>query len=139
MGRAELVTDLPDLPPVRGSVGRLGQVLLNLLVNAVQALPEGDARHQRIEISAVRRDDTVVLTVRDSGQGIAPEVLPHVFDPFFTTKPRGVGTGLGLFICKELVTGMGGTIAVDSKPNEGTTFTIELRVATAQPTRDPES
>jgi signal transduction histidine kinase len=128
--RARLVKDYGELPPVRANEARLGQVFLNLLVNAAQAIPEGAA--DRNEIRIVTRPGPagrVTIEVRDSGGGIPPELLGRIFDPFFTTKPPGVGTGLGLSICHSIVTALEGEIAVDSTDGRGTTFRVLLPIA----------
>ena len=128
--RARLVKDLEPLPAVRGSAGRLGQIFLNLLVNAAQAIPEGRAEEHEIRVSARRLGgDRVAIEVSDTGCGIAPEVLPRIFDPFFTTKPPGVGTGLGLSIVHGIVTAMKGEIRVESVVGRGSTFRVVLPVA----------
>ena len=115
--------DLADLPPMTAYAGQVGQLLLNLLNNAAQAV---DPERGRIWISAQRDGREVVITIRDNGPGIAPEHLPRVFDPFFTTKPVGEGTGLGLSICYGIVQRHGGAITADSKPGKGATFTVRL-------------
>ncbi|HEX8436418.1 sensor histidine kinase, partial [Archangium sp.] len=125
--RARVVKDYDPVPAVLGDETRLGQVLLNLLINAAQAIPEGQARQHELRIST-RQDEQgrVVVAVSDTGQGIAPEVLPRIFEPFFTTKPVGVGTGLGLSICHSYVQAMGGDIRVRSEVGRGTTFEVVL-------------
>jgi PAS domain S-box-containing protein len=128
--RARLTWDLGDAPPVRGSEGRLGQVLLNLVVNAAQAIPEGAPAEHEIRVSARREGDgKVALAVADTGVGIPAEIRERIFDPFFTTKPAGVGTGLGLWICHKIVTEMGGSISVESGAGRGTTFRMVLPAA----------
>jgi signal transduction histidine kinase len=128
--RAELVRDYEDVPPVEANDTRLGQVFLNLVVNAAQALPEGQADRQRIRV-VIRPDPPghVRVEVHDTGSGIPDHVVAHIFDPFFTTKPVGVGTGLGLAISHRIVTALGGEIAVSSKVGHGTQFTVRLPVA----------
>jgi PAS domain S-box-containing protein len=124
--RARLVTDLAQIPPVFGSAQRLEQVFLNLLVNAVQALPDGRADN---EIRVVLRPTTsreILIEVSDNGPGIPDDVRSRIFDPFFTTKPVGLGLGLGLSICHGIVTNHGGTITVESAPGHGATFRILL-------------
>ncbi len=125
--RARLVTALDDLPAVHGNEGRLGQVFLNLLLNAAHAIPAGRDQENEVRVDAWESaPGRVSVRVRDTGTGIAPELIPRIFDPFFTTKPPGLGTGLGLSICQNIVTSMGGTIDVDSAPGRGTTFTVTL-------------
>lgn len=125
--RARLVKRYGDgVPPVHGNESRLGQVFLNLLVNAVQSLPsDGTAEQQEIRVTTRRQEDgRVAVEITDTGAGIAPELMGRIFDPFFTTKPPGVGTGLGLSICHNLVTAMGGELHVFSDLGRGTTFQI---------------
>ena len=124
--RAQLVREYADVPPVLANESRLGQVFLNLLVNAAQALPVGMATQHKIRVRAFRELDRVVVEVRDSGAGISKENLQRLFDPFFTTKPVGVGTGLGLWICEGIVAALGGTIRAESEPGRETTFRVDL-------------
>ena len=127
--RARLVKDYgQSLPLVRGNEGRLGQVFLNLVVNAAQAMPEGAASRNEIRLRTRSEGGRFIVKVRDTGAGIEAKHQQHLFDPFFTTKPVGVGTGLGLFICKNIVTSMGGTISVQSEMGKGTTFTVTLPI-----------
>ena len=128
--RARLVVEYGDTGLVEGSDSRLGQVFLNLLVNAAQAIPEGDADGNIIRIAS-RKDlsGRVVVDISDSGSGIAPENLRHLFTPFFTTKEPGVGTGLGLPICHRIIMGLGGELLVRSELGKGTTFTVILEAA----------
>lgn len=130
--RAHLVKDFGTDAAVQANESRLGQVFLNLLVNAAQALPEGRADVNEIRV-ATRLDAAgrVVIEVADTGPGIPPDILPHLFSPFVTTKPVGVGTGLGLAICHRIVTGFGGEISADTKPGQGTRFSISLPRATS--------
>ena len=113
----------PDLPSVRVDANQLSQVVMNLLLNAAQATPEGG----RITVSADRSpsNEAVQIRIADTGCGIHPDVLPHVFEPFFTTK-RGKGTGLGLSISQTYVKSHNGEIQIDSTPQHGTTVTITL-------------
>ena len=106
---------------------QISQVVLNLLVNAIQAI-ESSGREQggRIEISTRPRGDYYLVEIADDGCGIDPESIPRLFDPFFTTKPVGEGTGLGLSISHGIVTGHGGRIEVESDPGRGTRFRILL-------------
>jgi signal transduction histidine kinase len=125
--RARLVKDYREVPPVQGNEGRLGQVFLNLVVNAAQAIPEGNADGNEIRI-IVQQDPAgqVVVEVRDTGAGIPESLVTRIFDPFYTTKPIGVGTGLGLAICHRIVTTLGGTIVVESEVGRGTTMRVTL-------------
>jgi two-component system NtrC family sensor kinase len=125
--RARLVEELDELPLVAGSASRLGQVFLNLIINAAQAIPEGHVEENEIRIAARPEvGDRVVVEIRDTGCGIPPENLDKIFDPFFTTKPVGEGTGLGLSLVHSIITAVGGTITVESQVNQGTTFRITL-------------
>jgi PAS domain S-box-containing protein len=136
--RAELVRDYAPVPPVEANESRLGQVFLNLIVNAAQALPDGYAdRHQirvRTRLDAAGR---VVAEIEDTGPGIPPEVMPRLFTPFFTTKPRGLGTGLGLSICKRIVTSFGGDISVETEVGRGTVFRVTLAATERRPSSVP--
>ncbi|WP_242395820.1 ATP-binding protein [Anaeromyxobacter oryzisoli] len=128
--RARLERDLPPLPPVAGNPARLGQVFVNLLVNAAQAIREGDVEANVIRISArAVPGGRVAVEVSDTGDGIPSHVLPRIFEPFFTTKPATAGTGLGLSICRTILDGLGGTIEVRSQPGAGSTFRVVLPVA----------
>jgi PAS domain S-box-containing protein len=129
--RATLVRELGDVPPVVGDRTRLAQVLLNLLVNAAQAIPEGNASAQRITVRArlVAASGTVEVDVADTGAGIPAANLHRIFEPFFTTKPVGRGMGLGLSICHGIVAALGGRLTVQSREGEGSTFTVALRAA----------
>ncbi|HET7825157.1 MAG TPA: ATP-binding protein [Anaeromyxobacter sp.] len=125
--RAELQVELGDVPPVLASEHRLGQVFLNLLVNAMQAIPDGRPAANRVRVrTATAPDGRAVVEVSDTGAGIPADALPRICDPFFTTKPVGVGTGLGLSVCHGIVAQLGGEIAVESAPGVGTTFRVFL-------------
>jgi PAS domain S-box-containing protein len=130
--RAQLVKHYGVVPGVEANEARLGQVFLNLLVNAAQALPEGRADHHEIAVTTRLEGDSVVIEVSDTGTGIPPAIIGRIFDAFFTTKPVGVGTGLGLAICHRIVTDMGGTLTVQSEVGKGTTFRVSLPVASDQ-------
>jgi PAS domain S-box-containing protein len=125
--RAQVTTSFEPAPPVWANEGRVEQVVLNLLLNAAQAMPEAGAATNEIRVS-VRADGAghAILEVSDNAAGIAPEILSRIFDPFFTTKAPGVGTGLGLSICHGIVTSFGGQITVHSEANVGTTFRVSL-------------
>ncbi len=128
--RAKLVRDYgSSLPPVHANDAQLGQVFLNLLINAAQSIGENDPDGNEIRISTAIDDrNRVTITIRDTGCGISPEQLGRVFDPFFTTKPVGNGTGLGLSICHGIVQKLGGEIAVTSEPGKGSAFMVTLPV-----------
>ena len=132
--RARLVKDYQrDLPRALGNEARLGQIFLNLLVNAAQAIPVGAAERNEIRILTSAAGGNVTIQVRDTGTGIAPEHLPRLFDPFFTTKPVGVGTGLGLFICQGIVRSLGGDLTVASELGKGSLFSVVLPTTPERP------
>ncbi|MBE7480938.1 MAG: response regulator [Polyangiaceae bacterium] len=138
--RARIVKRYTSVPPVAGNEARLGQVFLNLLVNAAQAIPVGAADRNEIRLDTYAAGDRVVVEIADTGSGIAAEHLPRLFEPFFTTKPVGQGTGLGLAICRDIVMKAGGSIGVESTPDRGTTFRVTLvPSALPAPTRPPSS
>jgi PAS domain S-box-containing protein len=124
--RARIVKDYRDRPFVRGTEARLGQVFLNLLLNAAQAIPIGDPDNNEVRVG-IRASGTgrVEIEVADTGEGIPSENLERIFEPFFTTK-HGVGTGLGLPISHGIVTAAGGTITVEPGEGRGTIFRVEL-------------
>ena len=128
--RARLVLEYSEVPPVLGSDARLGQVFLNLIVNAAQSIPAGHANEHEVRlVTRARADGFVEIEVRDTGHGIPPAVLRKLFTPFFTTKPVGEGTGLGLSICHRIVTSFGGRIEVESQIERGSTFRVLLPAA----------
>ncbi len=121
--RIEVELVLPDLPPIHCRPAELNQVFLNLILNAAYAI-EGAGK---ITITGQECENEVVLTFRDSGCGMPPEVLKNIFNPFYTTKPVGVGTGLGLTIAYKIITdGHQGQITATSQLGAGTTFTLRL-------------
>ena len=123
--RARLEKSYAATPRIAGNAGRLGQLFVNLLLNAAQAIPEGQVEKSAISIKTFTDDlGQAVVEIRDTGSGIRPEILPRIFDPFFTTKPVGQGTGLGLSVCREIVVALGGTIGVESEVGRGTRFRI---------------
>lgn len=130
--RARVVKDYRDRATVFGTEPRLGQVFLNLLVNAAQAIPQGHAEDNAVEV-VVRLDGaSAVVEISDTGEGIPPAQVDRIFEPFFTTK-AGVGTGLGLSISHRIVTGAGGVISCEPRAAGGTTFRVTL------PASDPAS
>lgn len=130
----QVETQLGDLPPVLCHAGKVNQVFLNLLMNAIHACAAGG----RIEVRTRReeRRPGVVIEVIDNGCGIPPEHMPRLFDPFFTTKPIGQGTGLGLAVSYGIVRDHGGSIDVESEPGHGSLFRVHLPL---QPPRNQES
>ncbi|MBI4822464.1 MAG: response regulator [Deltaproteobacteria bacterium] len=128
-----------DLPPVKGDATQLQQVMMNLCVNARDAMPQGG--HLTISASVVQRgnEPLVAIEVTDTGTGISDEVLDRIFDPFFSTKPRDKGTGLGLATVLGIARGHGGSVEVDSKLGEGSTFTVLLPVSSTPSSPPPPS
>jgi signal transduction histidine kinase len=110
---------------VQGNATELRRVLMNLIVNAIDAMPHGGT----LDVTTRDVATMVWVTLKDSGTGMQPEVQTRIFDPFFTTKAVGMGTGLGLSICHQIIVRHGGTITVASTPGKGTTFTIKLPAA----------
>jgi signal transduction histidine kinase len=121
-----VVRHLPaDLPPVRGDPALLEQVFLNLILNALQAMPGGGT----LTVSAAVSGGWVEVQLSDTGAGMSAETLSHLFQPFFTTKPQG--TGLGLVITRQIIDQHRGSVHCESTPGQGTTFTIRLPLAEA--------
>ena len=134
--RARLVKDYGETPLVEADDARLGQVFINLLVNAAQAIPEGDSETNEVRIVTFTDErGRAVIDVLDTGPGIPSEVLGRVFDPFYTTKPIGVGTGLGLSICHSIVTSLGGEITASNRDGRGARLRVVLDAAQATRTR----
>jgi signal transduction histidine kinase len=132
--RISVETQFESVPKVSANANQIQQVLLNLLINARQAMPDGGQVLLRLEADG----QMVNLTVRDTGSGIPPEKLRHIFDPFFTTKsgPDATGkggTGLGLSSCRDIIEAHRGRIRVDSSVGKGTAFTIRLPVVRDTP------
>ncbi|WP_224363473.1 sensor histidine kinase [Hyalangium versicolor] len=115
-----------EVPRVRADARRLGQVLLNLLLNAADALEEAGVAGPRVALKVQAREQRVWLVLEDNGPGFAPEHLPQLFTPFFTTKSQGKGTGLGLALSREYVEGFGGSLRAENRPEGGARFTVEL-------------
>lgn len=133
--RARVVRKLEPVPPVEADDVRLGQVIVNLLTNAAQAIPRGQAGSHEVTVATgLDAAGRVVITVRDTGAGIPEAVRAHIFEPFFTTKRDDGGTGLGLAICHGIVTALGGDISVESEEGRGTTVRVSLPPATAAAT-----
>jgi signal transduction histidine kinase len=134
--RAVIVRSYETLPPFSGNRSAMGQVYLNLLLNAAQSLPTGQASANEVRAVTSVCDGEIVVEIGDTGAGIPREVIPHIFDPFYTTKPIGEGTGLGLAISNRIVADHGGRIEVDSDAGRGTTVRVilPLGLATPEPT-----
>jgi len=123
---AVIETELTPGLMVRGSAGLLTQVFVNLIVNATQALAEHAHTPAEIRLAARRDDHRIIVTIADTGCGIAPDILPRIFEPSFTTKATGKGTGLGLSISRDIVRQHDGEISVDSESGRGTTVTLSF-------------
>jgi PAS domain S-box-containing protein len=126
--RTKLKLDLERVPRVRANAGRIGQVIVNLMINAAQAVP--DAGEQEIRVSTRSSGRDVIVDVEDSGPGIDRSIAGRIFEPFFTTKPSGKGTGLGLSICHGIVEGFGGKIELLKSELGGALFRVRLPAAT---------
>ena len=138
---ARLVRTTVPVAPVAADRMQLVQVMVNLLSNAIQAIPDGLRDENEIRVEAGESDHMTWIEFHDTGSGIAPANLERIFDPFFTTKPQGRGTGLGLAISHRIVEDLGGKLTVTSTLGCGSTFRIELpranaRLMRAQPDRD---
>ena len=121
--RISVEEEMPEaLPPVEIDKDQMGQVLLNILLNAVQAMPDGGILRINVQILAER----LVVTISDTGEGISDEILFKVFDPFFTTKKKGQGTGLGLWLSQKIIEQHGGTIHMMSREKQGATVQIVI-------------
>jgi signal transduction histidine kinase/CheY-like chemotaxis protein len=140
LGNIALIDALAvGLPHVFADPHQLQQVLLNLVINAEQAMTTTAGRGTLVVRTWHDGErDVVLLEVSDDGPGLAPEVLPRIFDPFFTTKEVGQGTGLGLTVAYAIVQEHGGAISAHSAPGEGATFRIELPTASTKPAKKPE-
>jgi signal transduction histidine kinase len=129
----ELVTELDrQLPAVEAVADHLTQILMNLLVNAADALQDVTDRARRVCVRTARHDGAIELAIIDNGVGMAPDVLVRAFDEHFTTKPRGKGSGLGLAMCRRLIERRGGHIDVESEPSCGTTVRVHIPLVTPQ-------
>jgi signal transduction histidine kinase len=135
--RGRLERSFERVPNIAGNENRLGQVFLNLLVNAAQALPEERSDQNEIAVAIRAEAGQVLIEVRDTGSGMSEEQQARIFEPFFTTKPRGVGSGIGLSICRSIVNDMGGEISCQSRLGHGTTFRVQLPASGAVLTSCP--
>jgi PAS domain S-box-containing protein len=125
--RARLVREHGRVPAVLADDARLCQVFINLLINAAHAVGEEPGPEHEIRIvTATDEEGRAVITIEDSGPGIAKDILPRIFDPFFTTKAVGFGTGLGLSICHNIVRSLGGDLTARNRPGRGASFRLAL-------------
>ena len=131
IGNTTIVREILAVSAVRGDRGKLNQVFLNLIVNALHAIPSD--RDGRVVVRLVQDASEVVFSVQDNGTGIPDSVLPHIFEPFYTTKESGRGTGLGLTLVEDIVHQHGGTIGVETKVGVGTTMTVRLPARSTLP------
>jgi two-component system NtrC family sensor kinase len=115
-----------NLPVINASQDHLQGVWLNLLINAIDAIDQGPGV---ISIKSCKVDQSIQVSVTDSGEGIPADQISRIFEPFYTTKEPGHGTGLGLSVCHQIVTRHGGQIRVNSQVGEGTTFTVILPIS----------
>jgi signal transduction histidine kinase len=138
--RALLVKEYGNVPFVQANEARLGQVFLNLLINAAQSIVEGDAEHNQIRVSTRQNGlGEVVIEVGDTGAGIPTEHLTRIFDAFFTTKPADLGTGLGLSICHRIIRSFAGELEVESQVGKGSIFRVVLPSAASAEEPVPEA
>jgi CheY-like chemotaxis protein len=126
--RARLVKNYGGVPLVLASEARLGQVFLNLIVNAAQAMEEGFVHDNELMVKTKLEGEHVIVEVTDSGAGIPPQNIHRVFEAFYTTKAVGIGTGLGLAICHRIITDMAGGLTVESREGVGTTFRVSIPI-----------
>jgi signal transduction histidine kinase len=126
---AKLAVELGDTPLVLVDDVRLVQVVVNLLINAAQAIPTGHVQDNEVSVrTGVDAGGRPFIEIRDTGEGIPDDIRAQIFEPFFTTKPPGMGTGLGLAISRDIVRSFGGDIDVESTPGHGSTFRVLLPV-----------
>jgi signal transduction histidine kinase len=123
-GQITLERDYTDLPLVDCYAGQLNQVWMNLFINAAQAI----SNEGKVRVATREENNMAIVSISDTGKGIAPEHLKKIFDPFFTTKRVGEGTGLGLSITYGIIKRHGGSIKVESRSGEGTTFTVMIPI-----------
>ncbi|CAN5462205.1 hypothetical protein BH09MYX1_BH09MYX1_42820 [soil metagenome] len=140
--RARVVRDYGAIGPVHGSSARLAQVFLNLIVNAAHAIGEGDPEHDRIVLTTrTLEGGMIAVDVRDTGPGVPAELASRIFDPFVTTKEVGAGTGLGLYICRNIVATLGGELVLErvAPPDHGAIFRVILPAASGAPVSVPQT
>jgi len=129
--RARLEAELGEVAKVVGNAGRLSQVVLNLLLNAARAIEEGRPDDNAVRVRTAMEGDEVVLSVEDTGRGIREDDLARIFEPFFTRRGLGSGVGLGLSVCRDIVSAHGGHIEVRSEVGRGTTFVVRMPASAA--------
>ncbi len=132
--KAELVREFGELPPVWCNPHKMGQVFMNIIVNAVHAISD----HGTIRIKTYAHGENAIIKISDNGVGIPDDVMKRLFEPFFTTKPVGIGTGLGLSIVYGIIKEHNGSIDIQSRPFEETTFTISIPLSEKQANRGLE-
>jgi PAS domain S-box-containing protein len=135
--RAELAVTVGVTPPVEANEARLLQVLLNLLANAWQALPDPDPARHRITLRTWAEDGQVYVEVSDTGPGIVAEDAERIFEPFYSTRDVGTGTGLGLFVCRNIVADMGGEVTYHPRDGKGAAFRVRLPASRQPPRPEP--
>ena len=134
--RVVVEKDLAHVPPAWGDPYSVEEIIFNLCTNALDAMPQGGKlllRTLTVERPDICPDGCIAIEVKDSGQGIPPDRMEKIFEPFFTTKSQSGGTGLGLSLCRMLLSEMGGQIEVESAANKGATFRILLAKAGGRP------
>jgi two-component system, NtrC family, sensor kinase len=123
---AQLVREVAAAPLVQATERQLGQLLVSLLLNGAQSIPEGDRDHQRVTLRIGHGDDGWArIEIEDSGSGIPATEVQRIFEPLYSTK-RGAGAGVGLAIVRDTVAALGGRLAVKSEPGRGSCFRVEL-------------
>ena len=122
--KVDVIREYADIPQLPCYPQQIGQVFMNLLINAAQAIGE----RGKITIKTYQKEKDIFIEIVDTGSGIPEEILPKIFDPFFTTKSVGKGTGLGLSLAYNIIQKHNGEITVKSKVGEGTTFTVRLPI-----------
>jgi len=137
--RAKLVKEFDEVPHVEANEARLGQVFLNLVINAAHAIPAGRAEHNEIRVATHTEGGEVVIEVRDSGVGMSDDVLSRIFVPFYSTKPAPIGRGLGLPISQRIVEEIGGRIEVKTRVGVGSSFRVTVPAASARASAPPSS
>jgi signal transduction histidine kinase len=120
-----------NIPAVKGDFNQLQQCVINLIFNAIDAMPDGGTLN--LEGRYDGQKGWVIITVKDSGSGIAAEDLPHIFEPFYTTKQEGYGVGLGLSTVYGIMQHHNGTVNVESRPGQGAAFMLQLPVSVPNP------